>query len=59
MLSVGGRTDLTADDLVKYCEAIASASGGILGIIGKISAEERALLKSLASELTTRGKAEG
>ena len=50
---------LTADDLVKYCEAIASASGGILGIIGKISAEERALLKSLASELTTRGKAEG
>ncbi|HET9265446.1 MAG TPA: hypothetical protein VFO14_20505 [Vicinamibacterales bacterium] len=59
MLSVGGQTDLTADDLVKYCEAIASASGGILGIIGKISAEERALLKSLASELTTRGKAEG
>jgi len=45
--------DLTADDLVKYCENIASASGGILGI-GKISAEERELLASIASELKTR-----
>jgi hypothetical protein len=45
--------DLTADDLVKYCENIASASGGILGI-GKVSAEERALLASIASELKTR-----
>ena len=44
---------LTADDLVKYCEAIASASGGILGI-GRISAEERALLASMASELKAR-----
>ena len=47
------QSDLTADDLVKYCENIASASGGILGI-GKISAEERALLASIASELKTR-----
>jgi hypothetical protein len=47
------RSDLTADDLVKYCESIASASGGILGI-GKISAEERALLSTLAAELRTR-----
>jgi hypothetical protein len=53
MLSSGGQTDLTADDLVKYCESIASASGGILGI-GKISGEERALLTSLASELKAR-----
>jgi hypothetical protein len=41
---------LTADDLVKYAEEIASASGGIFGL-NKISSEERALLASLASQL--------
>ena len=45
--------DLTADDLVKYCEDVASASGGILGI-GRISAEERALLSSIAADLKAR-----
>jgi hypothetical protein len=45
--------DLNADDLVKYCEDIASASGGILGI-GRISAEERALLSSIAADLHAR-----
>jgi hypothetical protein len=45
--------DLNADDLVKYCEDIASASGGILGI-GRISAEERALLSSIAADLNAR-----
>jgi hypothetical protein len=45
--------DLNADDLVKYCEEIASASGGILGI-GRISAEERALLSSIAADLNAR-----
>jgi hypothetical protein len=44
--------DLKADDLVKYCEDIAAASGGILGI-GRISAEERALLSSIAAGLLT------
>lgn len=44
---------LTADELVKYCESIASASGGILGL-GKISGEERELLASIAAELKTR-----
>jgi hypothetical protein len=44
---------LNADDLVKYCEDIASASGGILGI-GRISAEERALLTSIAADLNAR-----
>jgi hypothetical protein len=44
---------LNADDLVKYCEDIASASGGILGI-GRISAEERALLSSIAADLNAR-----
>ena len=52
--SAGGHTgDLTADDLVKHCEEIASASGGILGI-GRISAEERALLASIAADLNAR-----
>jgi hypothetical protein len=41
---------LTADDLVKYCENIASASGGIFGI-NRISAEERALLETIARDL--------
>ena len=44
---------LNAGDLVKYCEDIASASGGILGI-GRISAEERALLSSIAADLNAR-----
>ena len=41
---------ITADDLVKYCESIAAASGGIFGI-RKISAEERALLSTIADSL--------
>jgi hypothetical protein len=45
--------NLSADDLVKYCESIASASGGMLGI-NRISSEERALLASIASELKER-----
>ena len=44
---------LTADELVAYCEKIASASGGILGM-GKISSEERALLSSIADDLRGR-----
>ena len=50
MLDTPGQHDLTADDLVKQAEAIAAASGGILGI-NKISAEERQLLASLAAQL--------
>lgn len=45
---------LTADDLVKYCESIASASGGIFGFINRVSADERALLGSIAAELKGR-----
>jgi hypothetical protein len=44
---------LTADELVKYCENIAAASGGILGI-NRISAEERALLNTIARDLKAR-----
>jgi hypothetical protein len=44
---------LTANDLVKYCEEIAAASGGFLGI-GRISGEERVLLEKIAAGLTSR-----
>ena len=56
MLAAGSQEmhDLTADDLVKYCEAIAHASGGILGGfmgIGTVSAEERAAMEQIAARL--------
>jgi hypothetical protein len=46
-------SDLSADDLVRYSEQIAAASGGIFGI-GRISAEEKQLLASIAEDLKTR-----
>lgn len=46
---------LTADQLVDYCEQIASASGGLLGLpIRAISMEEKNLLTRIASDLKTR-----
>jgi tellurite resistance protein len=45
--------DLTADSLVKYCETIAAASGGILGL-GKVSPEERAALSQIQTALKGR-----
>jgi hypothetical protein len=45
---------VTADDLVKQAESIASASGGMLGIIGRVSAEERLILTTLAGQLKGR-----
>ena len=53
MLASSGAHDLTADDLVKQSEAIAAASGGMLGM-NRVSAEERQLLTALASELNAR-----
>jgi hypothetical protein len=44
---------ISADDLVKHCEDIAGASGGILGI-GRISGEERRLLSKIAEDLNAR-----
>jgi hypothetical protein len=44
---------LTADELVAYCERIASASGGVFGL-GRVSGEERALLSRIASDLKAR-----
>jgi len=46
-------SNLSAEDLVAYCEQIAGASGGVLGM-GRVSPEERALLRSIATELKTR-----
>lgn len=45
--------DLSVHDLVKHCEAIAAASGGVLGI-GRMSAEERALVAKIAEDLKAR-----
>ena len=51
----GAQVNLTPDDLLKYCEAIADASGGIFGI-GRVSSEERATLGRIAGEIKTRQK---
>ena len=46
---------LTADQLVKYAEQIAAASGGLLGLrIRAVSMEERDLLTRIAGELKAR-----
>jgi hypothetical protein len=50
---MGSEQGLSADDLVRHCESIAAASGGILGI-NRVSAEERALLASIAATLKAR-----
>jgi len=49
-----GADTITADDIMRYCELIAAASGGIFGI-GKVSSEERATLAQIAAELNKRG----
>jgi hypothetical protein len=55
MLEAGAQEGdrLTADDVIHQAESIAAASGGMFGI-GKVSAEERAMLARLATELKTR-----
>jgi hypothetical protein len=49
------RVSLTPDELLKYCEAIADASGGVFGI-RRVSAEERATLERIANEIKIRQK---
>jgi len=49
----GDRPALDAADLMRRCEEIAAASGGVLGF-GKISSEERALLGQIESALKAR-----
>ena len=54
MLDTGtGSETMSADDVIKYAESIAAASGGILGI-GRISADERATLATIAAQLKSR-----
>jgi len=53
MLAVPGPQQLNADDLVKHCESIATASGGIFGL-NKVSPDERQLLASIAQQLKAR-----
>jgi len=43
----------SADDLIKYAESIASASGGIFGL-GKVSADERETLGKITAALKRR-----
>lgn len=45
-----GAPIVDADELIRYCEQIAAASGGLFGI-GKVSGEERAVLEQLARGL--------
>lgn len=44
---------LTADDLVKYCETVAAASGGIFGL-HKVSQDERAAIQQIQTALKGR-----
>jgi hypothetical protein len=48
-----GHADITAEDLMKYCEQIAHASGGLFGI-GSVSAEEQAAMQQIARQLKAR-----
>ena len=44
---------MSADDLVKYSEDIAEASGGIFGL-NRISGDERAVLAALVAQLKAK-----
>jgi hypothetical protein len=48
--SPAGERDKSRSDLLAYCTAIASASGGILGL-GKVSEQERQLLARISQEI--------
>jgi hypothetical protein len=49
----GGRFEYTPDDTIKYCEAIAEASGGLFGI-RRVSPEERATIGRITNEIKSR-----
>lgn len=49
----GAEMQVTADDLIKYCEQIAQASGGIFGF-GSVSVEEKTALQQIATQLKKR-----
>lgn len=45
--------DVSADELIRQCDAIAHASGGLFGI-GAVSADERRALEQIAAKLKNR-----
>lgn len=49
----GAEMQFNADDLIKYCEQIAHASGGIFGF-GSVSVEEKSALQQIAAQLKKR-----
>jgi len=53
LFASGGRFDITPDDIIQHCEAIADASGGLFGI-RRVSTEERATLARIANEIKSR-----
>jgi hypothetical protein len=55
LFASGPRFDITPDDIIKYSEAIADASGGLFGI-RRVSSEERATLGRIANEIKSRQK---
>ena len=55
LVQSGGRFEMTPDDIIKHCEAIAEASGGLFGI-RRVSSEERATLSHIATEIKSRQK---
>jgi hypothetical protein len=49
----GADLQVSADDLMKYCEQIAHASGGVFGF-GSVSTQEKAVLEQVAAQLKLR-----
>ena len=49
----GTELHVTADDLMKHCEQIAHASGGVFGF-GSVSAKEKAAMQTIADQLRAR-----
>lgn len=49
----GADMHVSADDLLKYCEQIAQASGGLFGF-GSVSAQEQNALRQIAAALKAR-----
>jgi hypothetical protein len=49
----GAELQVSPDDLIRYCEQIAHASGGLFGF-GSVSAEEKAALQQIAAQLKKR-----
>ena len=55
LFASGGQVNITPDDIIKYSEAIADASGGLFGI-RRVSSEERATLSRIETEIRSRKK---